>query len=163
MTKDFSALLAFLEQQTGLPENEWTQLPLSPFGLMEALWPMNDVFRPKVIRLKTIRYNSRFEAQADEAVLDFARSLNTKSWESLTSGAWRVLIERHLQMLLVCSANAAANEPVMWTVPHALPKTAYTAAAVLEWWLGMKLLWPPRFSAGLELPEATSQGPIQLQ
>lgn len=163
MKKDFSVLFAFLLEKTGLPEAEWVTQACSPSDLLEALWPLNDVFRPKMSRLQTLRYSPRFETEADDAVIAFASSPIAATWEGLTSGAWRVLAERHLQMLVVCTANMAAGEAAMWFIPQQLPAGDRTAAAVLEWLYGMTLPWPPRAPGSLELPASTHPGSMQLQ
>ncbi|WP_147395146.1 hypothetical protein [Azospirillum cavernae] len=163
MKKGFSALMVFLEERTGLPENSWIPMALTAWDLLGALWPMNDVFRPKLIRIRALRYHARFEAEADEAVIAFSRSPVPSTWDSISSGAWRVLLERHLQMVTVCTANATASEKSIWIIPQELPEGDRTAAAVLEWWLEMKLPWKPRDPGQIELPEATHPGPIWPQ
>lgn len=163
MKKDFSVLLALLEDKIGLPESSWRPVTLTAWDLLGALWPMNDVFRPKLTRLQTLRYHARFEAEADDAVLAFAKAPISSTWEDISSGAWRVLLERHTQMLTVCTANAAASDQSMWIIPQELPEGDRTAVAVLEWWFEMRLPWKPHAPGQIGLPEATNPGPMRPQ
>lgn len=158
----FDELHAFLVDATGLLEREWHPLELSPWGLLNALWPMSDVFRPKMDRLNSVPYESRAEAGADEAILAFARR-GAADWQDLSADVWRVLVERHTQMLMVCMANEAAGRKTMWLIPAQLPESHRTRAAVLEWWLRMELPFPVHQSGSLALPEGSVPGPMRRQ
>ena len=161
--ENFDELYAFFMVATDLAEDEWTPLKLSPDDLTEALWPMNDIFKPKLSRLNAMAYSIRFEAEADLAVLEFAQTGKADAFEDRTSGAWRVLAERHVQALTMCMASGAAGEAVIWTIPAQLPDTLRTRAAVLQWWLRMKLPYAPHDRGALVLPSGAVPGPITRQ
>jgi hypothetical protein len=158
----FDELHAFFVVATGEPEDQWGALALSPWDLIEALWPLNDVFRPHMARLKTVPYSAGHEMAADAAVLAFAEK-GAVAWTPLNAAVWRVLLERHTQMLMTCTANAKAGREVMWTIPAQLPGALRTRAAVLEWWLRMTLPFPVLEGEHLQLPSGTTPGPMRPQ
>lgn len=159
--KDFSELMVFLEQMTGLSAEEWIPAPRTPWQLAEALWPMWDTFRPRAQRLKVLPYLRRHEQAADEAIIDFA--VSGQEWtDALPAGVWRVLLERHMQMLTVCMLNEGVIGGFTWHLPAQLPAEYETRAAVLEWWLRMKLPFPPHAKGSMEFPDGSVPGPMRL-
>ncbi|MDI1279273.1 hypothetical protein [Methylobacter sp.] len=109
--------------------------------VIEALWPLNDVFRPLMPEISTLPYAPDLEAEADQAIENFIRGDGETAWENLPLGVWRVLAERHTQSLVVASANEAAGNPLM-TIPEDLPEYAWLCAAMLYLMYQMKLPYP---------------------
>ena len=95
------------------------------------------------------------ERRADDAIRDFAYRRGT--WDALPVGTWRVLLERHLQMLTVLTANAAHGTQVSMTVPRELLESARLGFAVLFWLYRMKLQWPPDDRSAVALPEGAAE------
>jgi len=136
-------LHAFLENRLGKPLDMAEPRPLTPWQVIEALWPLRDVFAPVHARVRSLPYRPMFEADADEAIVNFAWSPSAETWNDLKPGVWRVLLERYEQMLTVCAANEAEGRPRMTIIPRELPEDELLSAQMLEWLLRMSLPWQP--------------------
>ena len=123
----------------------------SPMETIEILWPLNDVFRPNVHRIRTEKYRATYERKADDAIREFVYRPDT--WDRLPTATWRVLLERHLQMLTVLAANHASGVQSLMSLPRGLPESARLGFAMLFWLYRMKLPWPVDDRAAVELPE----------
>lgn len=164
MTDDaFAATEAFVRWRLNKPLQDCTPLPIGPMELLTILWPLNDVFRPRVHAIGTLRYSTKFEPDADAAIDAFSRAPNPSTWEPLPWGCWRVLLERHMQMCEVATANWAAGRERMTFMPAELPAGDRLPFAMLALLRGMKLLRRPLDRARLELPEGLPEAPPQLQ
>lgn len=159
---DANLLLSFFEAQLGRTlDDSVPPQRLSGMEVIAALWPLNDVFRPRMTRIKTLRYRERFEAEADEAIVQAAFSGSFASWDMLTAGAWRVLMERHVQSLMVAAANEVRGNPLM-TVPTGCDEATTRGGAMIFLMHGMKLPWPPRDRSRCELPEGQPTASLTL-
>lgn len=119
---------------------------------MEIMWPLNDMFRARLHEIRTLPYDAAFEAEADAAIGRMADDA-AEAWTGLSPGAWRVLLERHLQMLAVAAANMAAGNPLM-TLPPGPPLSEgdLRVGLALTWLLRMKLPFPEADRARYEFP-----------
>lgn len=75
------------------------------------------------------------------------------AWANLPAGVWRVLMERHLQALVVASANEAAGNSAVMTLPAALPDASISGAAMIYMLHGMKLPFPVKQRSLDEFPQ----------
>jgi hypothetical protein len=100
---------------------------------MELMWPLNDVFRIRLHEIGSLTYDASFETEADSAIA--ALPENPSAWQAASPGAWRVLLERHVQMLEVALANALIGNPLITFPPG-------PALSDDEWRTGLMLLWP---------------------
>lgn len=130
----------YFERVTGHALELSRPMPMSGMEVIEALWPLNAVFTPLHARLKTLRYEGCFEADADAAI---ETDPSASAWPALPLGVLRVLLERQQQMLVVAGANQAAGTAAVTFIPHDLPDAHRTAAVALLFLHGMKLPWPP--------------------
>jgi len=73
-------------------------------------------------------------------------------WVNLPAGVWRVLMERHLQALVVASANEHAGNSAVMTLPAALPDASIPGAAMIYMLHGMKLPYPVQQRSADEFP-----------
>ena len=144
-----AATLNKLPDQWGAPK------VLSGMDVVEALWPLNDVFRPQLGSAGQLPYEVRYEAAADAAVENYVRHGLT-AWDTLPAGVWRVLIERHQQALVVACANEAAGNRSFMTVPKTLPDSALQGAAMIYLLHAMKLPYPVKPRSGSEFPPVGS-------
>lgn len=147
----FDLATRFFERFLG-PLNDIQSVPVSGWRLVEILWPLNDLFRQYLSRIKIIRYESRFEPEADKAIERFSEKPDPAAWGDISPGAWRVLLERHMQITVVALANEKEGSPIT-VLPSGLPKDAELPGVMLLMLHQMKLPWPPEDRAGLELPE----------
>ncbi len=110
---------------------------------MEILWPLNDVFRAHLKAFESLPYDPAKEVQADFAIERFALGDGAREWEDLPPEVWRVLYERHKQFLMLASAFKARGEPVICSLPDALPEDARLPALMIFGLYRMQLPFPP--------------------
>ncbi|MCF7964200.1 MAG: hypothetical protein K9L79_01535 [Methylobacter tundripaludum] len=150
--------MKYLEQCLGKPQNEHTSLVLTGREAVEALWPLNDRFKPYIHRIAALPYEAKFEKEADDAIeaLVFADD----DWSNLSAQAWRVLLERHHQALFIFQLQE--NEPFI-PVPEALPAKYYTNAALLFVLHQWKLPLPIADRSALAATAGTVPGSLTRQ
>lgn len=141
----FAATLNKMPEKWGKPR------ALSGMDVVEALWPLNDLFRPHLNDVEEFPYEPRYEAEADAAVEAFAIH-GESAWSNLPAGVWRVLIERHQQALVVASVNEAVGTSAFMTIPAALPETSIQGAAMIYMLHGMELPFPVKLRLSSEFP-----------
>lgn len=119
---------------------------------LEIMWPLNDMFRARLDTIRTVPYDSFFEAEADEAIRNLATD-PPNAWSNLSEGAWRVLLERHLQMFEVAIANIKAGRHLMTLPPGpGLTDDELIIGLSLFWLLEMKLPYPVHDLSHYEFP-----------
>jgi len=144
----FELMKSYIERATGKDINTMAPAKLSGWKAVEALWPLNERFRPNIEQIRSLRYEERFEPEADTAIEWLASS---GDWGSVSAGAWRVLLERQQQGILVAIANERVGNPLC-TVPSGLTPEQRTVVVALFLLHGMKLPWPPEDRSGFEVP-----------
>lgn len=142
-------------QVTGVPLRSQRPAYLSGWQVVESLWPLNEAFRPKWLMIRGLPYDPLFEHEADEAIAARALGLPGADWESLPAGAWRVLLERQQQAIVVALANETAGNPLM-PVPEGFPESARSAAAMLFLLHRMKLPFPVEDRSDMTLPSGSA-------
>lgn len=136
-----------------MPEDWGKPRTLSGINVVEALWPLNDLFRPHLAEIERLPYESQHEAEADAAIERFVGN-GESAWANLPAGVWRVLIERHQQALVVACANEAAGNTAFMTVPASLPEASIAGAAMIYLLHGMTLPYPVKNRLESEFPPA---------
>ncbi|WP_421173771.1 hypothetical protein [Aeromonas enteropelogenes] len=126
----------------------------------EYLWPLNERFRPRIHQIRTVRYRKQFEKAADKALYDFV--MHDADWSDLPLVVWRVLLERQLQMLTVCTANTLAGNHQFMYVPDELPMPARTKFAVAFWLYAMKLPFEVTDESALDIDSPSQLLPERL-
>lgn len=150
--KNFDLFNAYAEKVLGKPLDSVRPQHLSGWQVVEALWPINEVFRPLISRLRTLSYNADFEEEADAAIELLAENINAWHDATLSAGALRVLLERQQQMIVVACANEAAGNLRVMPIPPGFSANQRTIAAVLFFLHGMKLPFPIIDRTGFEVP-----------
>lgn len=153
--KDIDLFEKLVLQVTGVPLRSQRPTYLSGWQVVESLWPLNEVFRPKWLMIRGLSYDPLFERAADEAVASRALGLPGADWESLPAGAWRVLLERQQQALGLALLNDKEGVPLM-PVPEGFPEGARPAAAMLFLLHRMKLPFPVVDRADMKLPNGSA-------
>ncbi len=146
--KNFKLFNDFILKVLGKPLESTRPVYLTGGQGVEALWPLNEDFRPNIEQIRALPYDASFETAADEAIE--ARAMGT-SWPVVAAGTWRVLLERQQQAIVVAATNERAGNPLM-PVPSDLPVSARTGAAMLFLMHGMKLPFPVADRSGMTLP-----------
>ncbi|PKR55507.1 hypothetical protein [Thalassospira marina] len=143
---------------TGKTLNETPPKRVEFWTVVEGLWSLNEVFRPHIEAIRTIKYRARSEGAADDAILAFV-NFGPAAWTDIPQGAWRVLLERHMQMIVVASANQAAGETTV--IPSSLRDDQLTSYLMLFWLLRMKLPFPAKDRSDFELPASMPDLPLR--
>lgn len=158
----FEAAREYFEKIIGHPLELSKPEPVSGWDLVVTLWPLNEIFQPVIHRVRTVKYRDRHEAPADQAILDFSVDPRAETWAGLPVGTWRVLLERHQQLMVVALANEMAGNTFTY-LPSTLPDDARLAGVMLLLLYQMKLPFPVADRSRLELPEGTPDPSMRLQ
>lgn len=142
----------YFERIIGRPLNQTLPVPVSGWEVVEIVWPLNEVFRSFLTRIRTIKYDQRFETSADEAIEQFVKNQKPETWKTLAGETWRVLLERHQQLIVVALANEMQNNKVT-VLPQGLPKNARLGGIMLLLLHSMILPWPSEDRSHFDLPE----------
>lgn len=135
---------------------------LTGMQVIRALWPLNAVFRPHLARIRTVKYRSRCEVGADQAIKAFSVSPTAAAWENNTPGVWRVLLERHQQLLTVAALNHGQGNLQFTSLPDGLPDHAVMPGLMLLWLHSMKLPFPVEDRSALELSADSLESSLKL-
>lgn len=127
-------------------------VPVSGWEVVEALWPLNDLFRPNLELIRSMKYESQFGNEVDSALEAAARAGSLDSLGEMSAQAWRVFLERHQQMLVVAMANEIAQNPIT-LLPMKLTGVNRTLVVALFFLHSMTLPEPPADRSRLGLPE----------
>lgn len=141
------ALFVFFTKHCG---DEWQQtepVALSAWETVEAIWPLNEHFRPNHQAFRALPYNAAFEPKADEALTRFVIE---GAWGLVSIETWRVILERQQQAITALPLHEMSGGKPHVYVPPTLPDSALTGAAVLVVLHGMKLPFPVADRADFE-------------
>ncbi|HEY0286272.1 MAG TPA: hypothetical protein VGC62_04575 [Pseudomonas sp.] len=144
---DQELLFAYFTNHCG---NDWqasVPVALSAWEIVEALWPLNEHFRPNYQAFRALPYHSAYEAQADEVLTRFAFE---GIWGLVSVETWRVILERQQQAIVALPLHEVSGGAPRVYVPPMLPQSALTGAAILAVLHGMKLPLPVADRADFE-------------
>ena len=157
----FDLFRLLVESKLGEPLEAQAPRHLSGWDAVEALWPLNEVFRPGLARIRSTAYDSTLEVEADAAIKRAVTGSWPPAWGDLSAGAWRVLLERHVQGIAIAIANERVGNHVM-SVPAKLTGNDVTLAVMVFLLHAMKLPWPPEDRSTYELPSGDVRAPLRL-
>lgn len=144
---DRELLFAFFTKHCGPDWHRSEPVALSAWEAVEALWPLNEHFRPNHLAFRALPYSPAYEASADEAL---ARYTFEDAWGLVSVETWRVILERQQQAITALPLHEMSGGRPMVHVPPMLPPAARTGAVILAVLHGMKLPFPPDDRAGYE-------------
>lgn len=122
--KRFELQQQLVERTLGLALESTRPVDMSIEEVTQALWPLNERFRPHLAQIQSLAYDQRLEGAADGAVERLV--LHGAAWDGEPSGVWRVLLERHLQVMQLLALKA--GEAGSWTAPFlSVPEPADAA------------------------------------
>ena len=102
-----------VERTLGKPLDTMPPVHMTINQAAQALWPLNDRFRPRLEQIQALPYDKAQEAAADAAVERLV--LDDSDWSGEQLGVWRVLWERHSQVLTLLGLKA--TEAGSWDAP----------------------------------------------
>lgn len=156
---NFELFRTFAEGILGRPLESVRPSQLSGWQGVEALWPLNARFTLAIERIRSLSYDASFEIEADAAIERLLADLDA-TWDDLSAGAWRVLLERQQQAIMVALANELAGNPLM-PIPPGFSPAQTTTAVALFLLHGMKLPWPPADRSGFEVPIGSARATLR--
>lgn len=162
MSNNFQVVRAYFESVMGKPLDQIPPVSFSGRDVAEIVWPLNEVFRPFLTRIRTISYDPKYEAAADNAIERYVKNPVLATWNNLPGGVWRVLLERHQQLIMMAFASDIAGNTKFTSLPLGLPENARLGGIMLFWLHGMKLPFPIEDRAAFELPSGTSPASMTL-
>ena len=80
MTRNMQMAYTYFEKIMGKPLQFIRPVPVSGWQVVEILWPLNDLFRPLLTRIRTIKYDERYELEADKAIELFVQNPQPQTW-----------------------------------------------------------------------------------
>ncbi|MBI3771450.1 MAG: hypothetical protein HY272_01905 [Gammaproteobacteria bacterium] len=123
---------------------------LSWWRVIELLWPLNDMFRARLMDIRKLEYDEAFEEEADSAIAAYVKAPGAGAWSGISAGAWRVLLERHQQRLELAMHNEIEGVRPL-TAPAGLNEADQLIFLMLVWLGRMKLPFPAADRSLLEL------------
>lgn len=162
MPKNFDLAVQYMEQVLPVPLSRATPIEVSGWELIEILWPLNQVFRRQIHKIRSLPYRPEFEPMADRAIEEFVFGSGEQAWAAYPGDVWRVLLERHQQLIAVGLANELADNRIT-VLPAELPASERLPVAMLLLLHSMELPWPPDDRSEFELPEGSPPVPLREQ
>jgi hypothetical protein len=132
----------FLSVLSGFDESA-PAVAVLPARYIQLMWGWNTVFKTKAARLAAMAYDPLFEEDADQALLRLTAAPPGKAWKRCSTGCWRVLYERHVQMLTLAMTNEIERAPALAHLPAGLSVDQQRTGLALMFLLRMKLPWAP--------------------
>ena len=158
----FQLAISYFESVMGKSIQQVPPVPVSGMGMVEIIWPLNEMFQPFITRIRTIKYDSKYEAAADKAIELYVRNPGISVWDSLPGDVWRVLLERHNQLIATGMANEVAGNKNFTALPLGLPESARLGGIMLLWLHSMPLPFPPEDRSDFELPAGSQPASMTL-
>jgi hypothetical protein len=142
-----------------MPEDWGRPKPVMGGEMLEALWPLNEVFRAHMRDVGALPYEAQHEQAADKAIERYLAE-GVAAWRELPAGVWRVLMERHTQSLVAATVNELAGNPMM-SIPVDFPADRLLGVAMIYMLHGMKLPYPVKPLSDASFPPAGAKpGPL---
>ena len=123
---------------------------LTAGDVVERLWCLNDMLRARWLEIRGLPYDPAFEAELDRAIGAFFEGDAEAVWKSLHPKAWRVLLERQRQAIMVGQLN---KDVPFTTVPRAVLHDELKVHLALFVLRGMALPLPASDRSLDEAPE----------
>lgn len=119
-------------------------VPVEPWEAVELFFDLHPMFTARFDVINSVAYDPNFDGEADEALLDLARTNSFDGWQNMSAGAWRVMAARFTYMETVAAGNAAAGTEVMFHLPAGLGRESKTRALLIAFLLGDARTIPPK-------------------
>lgn len=121
--------LTFLQARSDVGPDGPTIAWFSAGEVLEALWPLNALFTPRLAAIKATPYDEAAEEECDGAIMAFALDPRPDTLAPLSDAGWRVLYERHSTVLTIVAAED--GRPDFIRLPLELPAQDRAGAVML--------------------------------
>jgi len=128
--------VTYCEKRLGPAADKATTVAISPKDTHELLYEWNGLFTRRASTLLEVPYSTEFDDEADAALCEAARVDNFRSWERLSAGAWRNLLERLTYAQGVALTNEMAGTDFIAWLPSGLSRRERSRAVGLQYLLG---------------------------
>jgi hypothetical protein len=132
-------LKTFVTTAIGHDVEESNLVYLTGDEVAESLFGLFERFTKNRVQIRSIPYDPAFEKEADEAIE--SETLHNKDWSQVSAEAWRVLLERLIQAILVAQLNDLHQNPLI-PIPEDLPRDAWIGVSMIFLMYDMKLPFP---------------------
>jgi hypothetical protein len=153
-------LRQYMEAVIGHRLEESNLVYLTGDEVVESLFVLIERFTKNITQIRSIPYNAQFEQEADVAIA--AEIQQNKDWSQVSAEAWRVLLERLTQAIMVAQLNQLHQKPLM-PIPEDLPAGAWTSASMIFLMHKMKLPFPVTNKSGFAFPAHAVSGSLTRQ
>ncbi|MEI6334387.1 MAG: hypothetical protein WCS87_07495 [Methylococcaceae bacterium] len=126
--------------------------------VVESLFVLIDRFTKNITQIRSIPYNSLFEKEADAAIE--GEILHNKDWSRVSAEAWRVLLERLTQAILVAQMNQLHQNPLI-PIPEDLSPDTWTSVAMIFLMYDMTLPYPLTDKSDFSFPAHALPGSLK--
>ena len=147
------ALERFFQNRIGQDWKNSQPRRVTPTDALEALWTLNAIYQPNYHLIQSLPFTASYERDADRALEKLAHggAWNEREPKPIV---WRVLLERHIQSMVVVQANELHGSESVAIIPSALPQSFVPLSVALFLQYEMKLILP----IGEHLPESLQAG-----
>ena len=128
--------IGYCEKRLGPAAGSAATVSLSPKDTHALLYEWNGLFTGRASTLLDIPYSTAFDDEADAALCEVARLDNFRTWDRLSAGAWRNLLERLTYAQGVALANEMAGTDFIAWLPSGLSRRERSRAVGLQFLLG---------------------------
>ena len=128
---------------------------------MEALWPLNKRFQPHLEQIRSLAFDKSLNGSADAAIERYV--LSGDFWSDAAPGVWRVLLERHIQvmqLLAVKSMELGGWSARFVPVPDSAGAALRSKLAIVFLLHSTPLPFPIEERANAELPQGDVPGSL---
>ncbi len=154
-------LVASYLKKRGIDLHDTEPLPLSGWQFVEAVWPLNERFRPVIERIRSIDYDKAFIEEANEAIRRFINHDNP-NWDDISAGAWRVLLERQQQSITSAVGHFELNNLPVTHIPSGLTENQLTPVVSLLSLHNMQLPFPIAERSSMTIPAGSAKASLKL-
>lgn len=148
-------------QKRGIDLHDTKPLPLTGWQFVEAVWPLNERFRPVIERIRSLDYDTAFIEEANEAIRRFINHDNS-NWDDVSSGAWRVLLERQQQSITAAVGHFELNNIPVTRIPSGLTESQITPVVLLLLLHNMQLPFPIAERSSMTIPAGSAKASLKL-
>lgn len=152
-----NVFIKYLEETMGISSSRFIPKPVSADEVGKLFW---DLFKGDYKNISGLPYQVEYEADADQAVLDYVYL--GKSWDSQSAAILRIIMERQIQMISSAYGLQAEGRPII-SLPKNFPDAKRKPALFLALLYQTELPLPVSDRSDFELPPLAQVAPLTRQ